>query len=1543
MAKTQLFLELESEIRAILEDQERFQIPQELFGKLDEHEMLLTSQSRHTEFLQLTDLHLALLIRVAPNRKEDLIFLDAAISRHSKDSSDILAILTTRNNLATGFLHFREFQRSHLVAFSLLKDLDLLASKDPSCCGVLMGKLQTDLSDSSKKVLKILVSVKLTLALSSVGNKLQQQLVTSNEIFRHLKEAHTIAWVGLKDSQLREKIEKIIKSMLQKNDDSKRDTNRAGDRTKSLENATRIQIVRNITGGVDPLEQIPGEFGFKSKVSRSPQLKQGQLGSRARYTKMVNFSTVNKSGSPINHEYKQMQSSLAYRKYGKNRDARLQPQPQEKSTIMRTSLQQQPKSPERSPANQSPTDTKPPEEYSVPEEHRGVMVKKSIFANAAEYQPHSRRFALPHHNEPRHSSESDRDNLTPQKSVPNVAGLRGHPSLTSVSPVNKVQRARKTRYSQFVFRTDSVFQPESQNRRAESYTQLCADNKPGKYASMGNFSRVPKGITIETRLDDRAASQSNISPESPLTNAEQMSVNHRPYFSKQMEGNHQVSNKPNQYRNSIQIRQPNQRPVEHTDRPRKGPNAQEDQNVESLTSDGEDEPSLNEEQPTREHLRETERRDTNTQQEIPGRVTLKDMRKHSQSVVGLPNEPADDPPPKNKSFTHRRQDKQVAVQFAGDNGSLSTINRNVSDAGNSYLFAVPDTRFEQRRAQKKDSLVNDWRKFPVVEENEISRSAQIGNSDAASVRATSKHNGKDVIANPKDRDQHLAEENTVMDNPGTDPSSMTDVLLQRGGDEDQIADPPLISKPSLLSQSNSQGKTQMYLQVHSREPNINISLEEHMQGRDDDEKKSFRLQFGNNVNLVEQSRDHLQPLGSHFSVLPSTQEPNISTDDLGVHRSKASRQSRKTSRASIQEVSRQPSVHRSPENNQHAMESRAELVEQTGSAFRIRDRPSQQNLAIIEDPKCRPLETKISKDSGGISETLGAPSLTLVTTPKPTLRVNNKPYLLLEDQTPVGRFHNQSKSPSFSNMLHMNSEPNPGMITVHSPQNTTELEILKREFQILKQKSQEQDILLGILKNKLQNQSPHESNSLFSLQNSEALPKPVPRRTIEISSPSAKLSQPAGGLELANTPSQSQLFQSAELVGSHATKNSSLNSIGVSSWNNTPGTDSKGTTQANMYTRPLNLKPSQFSMVKANMERDFNLVEKSPSNSVITDRRARSPMANQPVTKDSGELSVSKKAGDKPATKTIPAINSTRLELQRLEQNQKKELTVVANSPAWEDMSRSHQGGTQPSKLVHPRINNFKSSWTEPISIVKTYDLGLESEIVCISIKASLKHVPGAETSQLSFELMSYKSKKVVRPTSQSQLPSLSLFDGLTKVSPRVVDMSTDMMTITEGIFFKLMDTCDPEGLDFYPHVILVKNSLDHYMRLFVSRFLGVEIDENKKVIRPAIKKRPQTLLQVPNLKYQGGSFTVSLVHKNMLDFWVWIDSTVSRRPRGFKKRIEINFDRESFEKFFARSSFLENQNSLKQKFSQQSNPHTSLHLPGSSTALPSSGPVDSS
>src|SRR3990167_8516094 len=158
MAKTQLFLELESEIRAILEDQERFQIPQELFGKLDEHEMLLTSQSRHTEFLQLTDLHLALLIRVAPNRKEDLIFLDAAISRHSKDSSDILAIITTRNNLATGFLHFREFQRSHLVAFSLLKDLDLLASKDPSCCGVLMGKLQTDLSDSSKKVLKILVS-----------------------------------------------------------------------------------------------------------------------------------------------------------------------------------------------------------------------------------------------------------------------------------------------------------------------------------------------------------------------------------------------------------------------------------------------------------------------------------------------------------------------------------------------------------------------------------------------------------------------------------------------------------------------------------------------------------------------------------------------------------------------------------------------------------------------------------------------------------------------------------------------------------------------------------------------------------------------------------------------------------------------------------------------------------------------------------------------------------------------------------------------------------------------------------------------------------------------------------------------------------------------------------------------------------------------------------------------------------------------------------------------------------------------------------------
>ena len=218
--------------------------------------------------------------------------------------------------------------------------------------------------------------------------------------------------------------------------------------------------------------------------------------------------------------------------------------------------------------------------------------------------------------------------------------------------------------------------------------------------------------------------------------------------------------------------------------------------------------------------------------------------------------------------------------------------------------------------------------------------------------------------------------------------------------------------------------------------------------------------------------------------------------------------------------------------------------------------------------------------------------------------------------------------------------------------------------------------------------------------------------------------------------------------------------------------------------------------------------------------------------------------------KTTPTENSSRI----------KSLNLDLGTPLSKDDTPSKRKYLKPNSLIIDREKlkeNFKG---DSVTVVRTHTIESFNDTPCSYIRASLS----ADKKEFSFELNVYLTEREVG-------------DDKSEVS-QMRTMNTRQVVMREREFFEQLCGCEQAYIDLSPNFILINESVEFLLRHLVVRFLDIEVDHQKRIIRPVIKQRPTPLFQVDNITYLSNQYAAVLIHNYQCRFWLAIINKTTQK-----------------------------------------------------------------
>ena len=168
---------------------------------------------------------------------------------------------------------------------------------------------------------------------------------------------------------------------------------------------------------------------------------------------------------------------------------------------------------------------------------------------------------------------------------------------------------------------------------------------------------------------------------------------------------------------------------------------------------------------------------------------------------------------------------------------------------------------------------------------------------------------------------------------------------------------------------------------------------------------------------------------------------------------------------------------------------------------------------------------------------------------------------------------------------------------------------------------------------------------------------------------------------------------------------------------------------------------------------------------------------------------------------------------------------------------------------------NFKG---ESVTVVRTHTIESYNQTVSCYIVAKQK----PESQEFVFELNAYISESGATDSHSSVLSKM-----------RVVSEE-----INENDFFLLLCQLQLGFVNLSPNFFMVNENLESLMKLLLSNYLKVEINEQLQTIKPVISRTPNFVYQIESVKYSNSEYLASLVHNESRNFWLVLQSRISNK-----------------------------------------------------------------
>ena len=262
--------------------------------------------------------------------------------------------------------------------------------------------------------------------------------------------------------------------------------------------------------------------------------------------------------------------------------------------------------------------------------------------------------------------------------------------------------------------------------------------------------------------------------------------------------------------------------------------------------------------------------------------------------------------------------------------------------------------------------------------------------------------------------------------------------------------------------------------------------------------------------------------------------------------------------------------------------------------------------------------------------------------------------------------------------------------------------------------------------------------------------------------------------------------------------------------------------------------------------------------------------------------------------------------VQRLGDNKDKIKTNIYDSSIKEEESASPQKDGFGFHSFNPKWDQLRQNFIgESIKVIKSYLLEGCPDLLCSYIKVKMNQ----DSKELNFEVATYL---------------VAGGQGMTTSSIGIKNFNTEEpKTYTEEKLAQILENLDMNFIDIYPNCIVANQFVEYMLRFILIRYTRTVIDNERRSIRTEITSWPQIADSVLEVSYMNAQYNAHLVHNEGKKFWLSFVSNTSQRVARVKLRVEVWFDKPTFEESYRLTSASDHQindNSFRLKFLDSSN-----------------------
>ena len=237
-----------------------------------------------------------------------------------------------------------------------------------------------------------------------------------------------------------------------------------------------------------------------------------------------------------------------------------------------------------------------------------------------------------------------------------------------------------------------------------------------------------------------------------------------------------------------------------------------------------------------------------------------------------------------------------------------------------------------------------------------------------------------------------------------------------------------------------------------------------------------------------------------------------------------------------------------------------------------------------------------------------------------------------------------------------------------------------------------------------------------------------------------------------------------------------------------------------------------------------------------------------------------------------------------------KNKTLIYGSPS----TTLEFGNSRPNNYS---VHSLRPNWLryrcnflcESVRVTRTYLIDGSTDFICSYIKAKMNQA----SKELEFEFSTYIAAGSEQNLCLSRSGMVSRF-------------KCESFVYTEQELIMQIQQCDPSFIEIYPNAAIVNDYIEYFLRYFMIRYTTVAVDQQNKTARTVITQTPEILETITDIEYMHNRFSVNLIHNWGLSFWLAITSPMLRWPESVRMKIDLTFDRPTFEDVFSITKHLQ-------------------------------------